>query len=115
LQQTIDALSNPTDYQYDSHDQLKEVTAPNPNGIVSQYIYDDFEQLIQETSQDLGITPVSIRCRRQHPGENGTQYHYNARNRLESLSQQGQITTRYHKGSAIKGPANWICYSCNLV
>jgi RHS repeat-associated protein len=54
LQQTIDALSNPTDYQYDSHDQLKEVKAPND--IATQYIYDDFEQLIQETSQDRGIT-----------------------------------------------------------
>ena len=52
LQQTIDALTNNTNYQYNVADQLTQVQAPN--GVTTRYEYDDLGNLLQETSPDRG-------------------------------------------------------------
>ena len=52
LQQTIDALGNPTDYQYDNNDRLIQVKAPN--NATTDYLYDDLGNLLKETGADRG-------------------------------------------------------------
>ena len=52
LIRTLDALANPTAFQYDVRDNISEVTAPN--GAVTSYEYDDLGNLLKETSPDRG-------------------------------------------------------------
>ncbi len=52
LQQTIDALGNPTDYQYDTNDRLIQVKAPND--ATTDYLYDDLGNQLEESGADRG-------------------------------------------------------------
>ncbi len=54
LQQTVDALGNTTDYDYNVADQVVEVQAPN--GATTRYDYDDLGNLLKEISPDRGTT-----------------------------------------------------------
>ena len=53
LQQTVDALINNTNYQYNVADQLIQVQAPN--GATTIYEHDDLGNLLKEISPDRGI------------------------------------------------------------
>jgi RHS repeat-associated protein len=53
LLKTIDRLSGPTTYGYDSNDRPIAITAPN--GITTRYVYDDLGNLLQEQSPQRGI------------------------------------------------------------
>ena len=53
LFQTIDSLGNQTGFQYNVHDFLTLVYAPNT--AITSYAYDDLGNLIQEQSPDRGV------------------------------------------------------------
>jgi YD repeat-containing protein len=53
LLKTVDRLSGPTTYGYDSNDRPIAITAPN--GITTRYVYDDLGNLLQEQSPQRGI------------------------------------------------------------
>ncbi|MFC1680814.1 RHS repeat-associated core domain-containing protein [Pseudomonadota bacterium] len=57
LRQTVDALSNPTELEYDTHGNPVGVSAPN--GSTTRYEYDDLGNLLRETSPDRGVTQYS--------------------------------------------------------
>jgi RHS repeat-associated protein len=53
LLKTVDRLSGPTTYGYDSNDRPIAITTPN--GITTRYVYDDLGNLLQEQSPQRGI------------------------------------------------------------
>ena len=54
LTQTVDVLSGNTTYQYNTHNQLTQVTAPNAT--TTSYIFDDLNNRLTEVSPDRGTT-----------------------------------------------------------
>ena len=57
LDEIVDALNgsaNSTDFDYDEHDNLTTVKAPN--GATTAYVYDDLGNLLKEFSPDRGDT-----------------------------------------------------------
>ncbi|PTQ66540.1 RHS repeat-associated protein [Nitrosomonas oligotropha] len=58
LTQTIDALTNPTNYSYDKQDNI--VTVQSPNNGTTTYAYDDLGNLVSEISPDRGTTLYTV-------------------------------------------------------
>lgn len=113
LQQTLDALGNPTQYNYDVGDRIVQVVAPNNS--TTTYNYDDLGNLLQETSPDRGTLTYSHDSAGNVLGITdargiATTYAYDALNRLTTVTYPNDIGIGY----VYEGCTNGIGRLCIL-